>query len=88
MKNNADWRHLLQEMLAEIDPTALRQKADALETALYFCSQELQSNPDGEAERKALAGPSHTLLKIRIEKLGFPLDAKFLNGNWARQAQK
>lgn len=88
MKNDADWRHLLQEMLAETDPTALREKANDLETALYFRGQELQSNPEAEAERKALADASQTLLKVRREKLGYPLDAKFLDGNPARQAQE
>ena len=88
MKNNSDWRHLLQEMLAETDPAALRKKADDLETALYFHGQELRSNPEGEAGRKALADASQTLLKIRMEKLGYPLDAKFLHGNRTRQAQE
>jgi len=84
MKNNADWRHLLKEMLAETDLVALRQKADDLETALYFHGQELRSNPEADAERKALADASQTLLKIRTEKLGYPLNAKFLSDNRGR----
>jgi hypothetical protein len=84
MKNNTVWRHLLQEMLTETDPTALRQKASDLETALYLRGQELRWSPEGEPERKALADAGHALLQVMTEKLGFPLDAKFLNDNRAR----
>jgi hypothetical protein len=88
MKDAMDWQRLLQELLAEANPIALRSKADDLETALYFRGQELHANADGDAERKALHEAGHTLLKIRVEKLGFPLDPKILREDGTRQTQK
>jgi hypothetical protein len=70
--NGTDWPRLLQEVLAETDLQSLRKKADALEAALYFRSQELQKNPGVPGEQEAMKRASQTLLCLRVERLGYP----------------
>ncbi len=76
----ADWRRLLDECLAENDKNSLHQKANALEEALFVRLQELSSDESAETEKSAMKEATWKLLRIRAEKLGFPMDRKFLDG--------
>ncbi len=88
MANKTDWQGLLQELSAQTDPVILRQKAEELETAIFLRSTELNGSSDAAEERNALNEASYTLLRTRVEKLGFPLDAKFLSRTGAVQPEK
>jgi hypothetical protein len=85
MKDNKpdDWKRLLAEVMAETDKTRLTEKAYQLEGALFYRCQEAPS----DAERQAIKGACDTLLRIRIEKLGFPLDAALLSSARSSQIQ-
>jgi hypothetical protein len=67
-KKEADWQELLEQLLAETDRTALREKADQLESAIFFRTKELESGGDGYAERQAMRDASNILLQTRSEQ--------------------
>lgn len=71
-----DWPRLLQELLGEIDdPEVLGKKANDLEAALFFRSQDLENGSvhSSPEEREAMKKAARQLLKIRVDKLGFPI---------------
>jgi hypothetical protein len=76
----SDWQSLLADVLAETDKAKLETKAEELENAIFLRSQELHSNGGTEVERQGMKVAIHKLLKVKVEKLGFPIDAKFLRG--------
>jgi hypothetical protein len=76
----ADWRRLLDECLIESDKNALHEKTNALEEALFVRLQQLSSDESAETEKAAMKEATWKLLRIRAEKLGFPVDRKFLDG--------
>jgi hypothetical protein len=77
---NSDWRRLLQEVLTETDKAKLEKKAEELENALFVRGQELPPDGAAEEERQDMNAATQKLLRIKVEKLGFPLDVKFLGG--------
>jgi hypothetical protein len=77
--NRSDWKPLLQRTVDETDKVKLRKLADELESAIFMRCQELQCGDDEEAERQAIKEATRTLLQIRVDKLGFPLDPKILS---------
>jgi hypothetical protein len=76
--NGADWKRLLEEVMAETDKAKLKQKTDDLEAAIFLRCQELEHSADGHAEKTAIKDATLSLLKVRVEKLGFPLDPEIL----------
>jgi hypothetical protein len=77
-----DWQRLLHEVLAETDLEVLKTKADDLEMALFLRKQEIgprKGLPLGPREEwHAMNDATRQLLRVRVEKLGFPMDAKLL----------
>lgn len=76
----ADWKRLLQEVMAETDKTKLKQKSDDLEEALFLRTQELVHSADGQVERQAIKDATRSLLRVRVDKLNFPsIDGLYSN---------
>jgi hypothetical protein len=75
---NADWNRVLQELLAATDKDKIKSKADELESLLYDRGQTLRNDSEAETERQAVKEAAQTLLNIRVEKLGYPLDPSIL----------
>ena len=82
MNNNegSDWKRLLEELLVATDKSEIEVKSDELENVLFLRAQELHRNGGTEVERQALKEAAQQLLKVRVEKLGFPLDPNRLGG--------
>jgi hypothetical protein len=76
-----DWKRLLEEVLTETDKLTLKRKAEELENALFLRSQELQANAGTETEREDIRVAIQKLLRVRVEKLDFPLDPNSLRGS-------
>ena len=72
----ADWRKLYEEMLAENDVDKLREKVALFENAVFLRSQELERMPHSEGERAAIREATKELLKVQVEKLGFPTSVR------------
>jgi hypothetical protein len=68
-----DWPRLLAETLAETDPDELGIKATDLETALFLRGQEVGKDGTSQEEYESMQDAIRQLLRIRIEKLGFPI---------------
>ena len=85
-KSSANWERLFDEVMAETDKEKLRKKAEELENAIFVRGQELQSDGGTDAERQGLNEAIQRLLKVRVEKLDFPLDPELLCGG-ARETQ-
>ncbi len=75
---NADWNRVLQELLAATDKDKIKSKANELESLLFDRGQTLRSDAEAETERQSMKEAAKTLLKIRVEKLGYPLDPNIL----------
>ena len=76
-----DWPRLLHELLGEIDdPEVLVKKADDLEAALFFRSQDLENGPvpSSPEEREAMKEATRQLLTVKVHKLGFPISHQLL----------
>jgi hypothetical protein len=75
----SDWKRLLDELLVETDKQKLESLAQQLETALFLRSQEIEAgNGSSDVERQAIKVAIDKLLRVKVEKLGFPMDRKFL----------
>jgi hypothetical protein len=59
----------------------IKTKAFELENALFARGQELPINGKAGGERQEMRDASRKLLQVKIEKLGFPIDPKFLGGS-------
>jgi hypothetical protein len=79
--SSTKWKQLLDEVMKETDKAILEKKTLEIETALVLRSQQLHSHGGTEAERNAIKAATRSLLKIKIEKLGFPMDSEFLSGS-------
>jgi hypothetical protein len=75
---NAEWNRVLQELLAATDKDNIKSKADDLESLLFDRGQTLRTDGEAETERQSMKEAAKTLLKIRVEKLGYPLDPGIL----------
>jgi hypothetical protein len=78
--DSTSWKQLLDEILSETDKATIEKKTFDLETALVLRSQQLHSEGGTEAERTAIKNATNSLLRVKIEKLGYPIDSKFLSG--------
>jgi hypothetical protein len=67
------WQPLYNAVIAESDPTKLREKASALETAIFNRFQELAEESDHHTERDALHLAVDNLKHIQETKLGYPV---------------
>jgi hypothetical protein len=78
-EKGSDWKRLLSEVLAETDKQKLEGLAQQLENALFLRSQELEAgNGSTDEERQAIKIAIDKLLRVKVEKLGFPMHRKFL----------
>jgi hypothetical protein len=78
-ETNSDWKRLLDELLAETDKKKLETLAQQLENALFLRSQELEAgNGSTDVERQSIKVAIDKLLRVKVEKLGFPMDREFL----------
>jgi hypothetical protein len=75
----AEWQRVLEQVVAETNKEKLSELANELESAIFLRCQELECGDAAEAERQAIKEATVTLLKVRVEKLGFPLDPKILS---------
>ena len=41
-----------------------------------------------DAERESMKAAAQTLLEVKVKKLGYPIDPKFLSGGTARKSQQ
>jgi hypothetical protein len=80
-ESSKNWKELLDDVMAETDKEKLEGLAQQLENALFLRSQELEAG-DGstEVERQAIKVAIDKLLRVKVEKLGFPMDPKLLRG--------
>jgi hypothetical protein len=78
-EKGSDWKRLLDEVMAETDKQKLEGLTQQLENALFQRSQKLEAG-DGstEVERQAIKAAIAKLLRVKVEKLGFPMDRKLL----------
>jgi hypothetical protein len=53
---SADWKRLLLELLDETDKARLKQKANDLEAAIFYRSQELEHSADGACRKGSHQG--------------------------------
>jgi hypothetical protein len=80
-ESSKKWKELLDEVMAETDKEKLEGLAQQLENALFLRSQELETGSGStEVERQAIKVAIDKLLRVKVEKLGFPMDAKLLGG--------
>ena len=66
-----DWRRLFEAVQSEADPEKLRKRVDDLEAAIFFRFQEKPDQAEAEELKKAVQSG----LKIKVEKLGYPIDS-------------
>jgi hypothetical protein len=78
-ESRKDWQLLLKEALLETDRSTLQRKAQQLEESLFLRAQQLDATPDGELERQAIKDAAHQLLRLKVERLGYPLDKSLLD---------
>jgi hypothetical protein len=67
------WQPLYNAVITESDATKLREKAAALETAIFNRFQELAGESDHHTERDALHLVVDNLKHIQETKLGYPV---------------
>ena len=75
---SAQWQRLLEELMTETDAERMRDKADELEAAIFHRCQSLACGDSEDSERAAIRAATAKLLRVRVEKLGYPLDPKIL----------
>jgi hypothetical protein len=80
-ESRTEWKQLLEEVLAETDKAKIELKAQELENALFIRSQEMHLFGGTEVERESIKVATQKLLRVKVEKLGYPLDRKFLSGS-------
>ena len=67
-----DWQNQFEAALLEADAKKLPQLVEAAEAAMFLRMQGLVNNPDGHAEREAIADAMRTLRAIKTEKMHYP----------------
>jgi hypothetical protein len=68
-----DWKQLLDEIMSETDKKTIEKKTFELETALVLRSQQIHSDGGTAAERTAIKDATNKLLRVKVEKLGYPI---------------
>jgi hypothetical protein len=79
-ESRTEWKHLLEEVLAETDKAKVELKTQELENALFIRAQEIHMWGGTEVERESMKVAARKLLLVKVEKLGYPIDRKFLSG--------
>ncbi len=75
---DSQWRNILQDLLKETDNARMVARANDLEESIITRLQELGPADSSATERSEIRDATRTLLKIRAEKLGFPVDPALL----------
>jgi hypothetical protein len=68
----SDWRELYSTAVTQRNPSHLTIRLDGAEAAIFFRLQELNQSPDGHLERSEIDAAIKNILRLRIEKLGWP----------------
>ena len=79
-ESRTEWKQLLEELLAETDKAKMELKSQKLENAIFIRSQEIHMWGATEVERESIKDAIRKLLKLKVEKLGYPIDPNFLGG--------
>jgi hypothetical protein len=87
-ETRTEWKQLLEEVLAETDTAMIEKKAQELENALFIRSQEIHMYGGTDAERESMKAAAQTLLEVKVKKLGYPIDPKFLSGGGPLKSQQ
>lgn len=66
------WQQLFREAVIELDRDKLKERIAAVELAIFQRQQEINGNPNCEAERQSIEDALKTLLALQREILGFP----------------
>jgi hypothetical protein len=69
----SSWESPLREAQMELDLGKVRQKVEEAELAIFTRAQELRASSDGHEELAALQRATRELLKIKTEKLKWPI---------------
>jgi hypothetical protein len=67
-----DWRELYSAAVMEPNPSHLATLLDDAEAALFRRLQVLSQNPDGRLERREINEALNKILRLRMQKLGWP----------------
>jgi hypothetical protein len=87
-ETRTEWKQLLEEVLTETDIATIEKKAQELENVLFIRAQEIHMWGGTDEERQGMKDATNKLLRVKIEKLGYPIDPKFLSGGTARKSQQ
>ena len=67
--DGSNWQTLFDELCAATDTSEIANKAQAVETAMFFRCQAIGTGPENMEERRAIDRAAQELLRIRVEKL-------------------
>ncbi len=67
------WKDLHALTVDEMNPDRLRILVNGVETAVFVRSQQLTDAPEDRAEKEAIRQVCDELIRIRTERLGWPL---------------
>jgi hypothetical protein len=67
-----DWRELYSTAVMEPNPSHLATLLDGAEAAIFFRLQELNQSPDGHLERREINEALNKILRLRMQRLGWP----------------
>jgi hypothetical protein len=68
-----DWQEPLHHAQIETDPQRIREKVFQAEAAIFARLQELSLSSDGHVESEEISNATRELLRIKTEKLKWPL---------------
>jgi hypothetical protein len=68
-----EWQEPLHQAQIETDPQRIQEKVSQAETAIYARLQELALSGDGRVEAEAISSAARELLRIKTDKLKWPL---------------
>ena len=67
-----DWRELYSTALIETNPSHLAILLDQTETVIFRRLEELNQSSDGHIERREINDTLNKILRLRMQKLGWP----------------
>jgi len=67
-----DWRDFYKTAVLETNPKLIERWIGEAEAAIFLRQQELAPLSDGAVERQEMAEAAKVLLRLKIEKLGWP----------------
>ncbi|MBA3916652.1 MAG: hypothetical protein H0X25_22960 [Acidobacteriales bacterium] len=80
----SSWQARYREMLAEAEVEKLREKTMLLETAIFLRCEELEGEPERDAEIALIRIAVKDLRKVQVERLGFPDSPSTSSGSCGR----